>query len=274
MPLYSAVAPLPVNRIKNRLFDADARTFFATAGVTNRVARGQINAFVLGIKNLGLWSSIVCWPLRSSQNAGTGSTAYSLGGLGTFNGTLTNGPTWGANGIVFDATNKLISVSNSLGNTIRSGFCCKLGPSNSFNQRLIEFTSGIASGSYFILRFNGQTGFGVAGPVLTLTRNGINSQNGSDSRSINLTSFECFSASFGTSNDRVCINGATAVSGNRTGLNTYNPTGTITVNQLYGSSTNITGAFNAIFSVEITESEHSSFYTLYKNTLGQGLGLP
>jgi hypothetical protein len=139
---------------------------------------------------------------------------------------------------------------------------------------LIEFTSGLVSGSYFILRFNGQTGFGVAGPVLTLTRNLINSQNGSDSRSINLTSFECFSGSFGASNDRVCINGATAISGNRTGLDTYNPTGTITVNQLYGNSTNMTGAFNAIFSVEITESQHSSFYTLYKTTLGQGLGLP
>lgn len=255
-------------------YDADASTYFTTAGVTSTAGRQQISRFVTGIKDLGLWSSMACWPLRSSQNAGTGTTAYSLGGFGTFNGTLTNGPTWGANGIVFDATNKLISVSNSLGNTIRSGFCCKLSQSNSFNQVLIELTSGIASGSYFILRFNGQTGFGVAGPVLTLTRNGINSQNGSDSRSINLTSFECFSGSFGASNDRVCINGATAASGNRTGLDTYNPTGIISTNQLYGNSTNMTGAFNAIFSVEITESQHSSFYTLYKTTLGQGLGLP
>jgi hypothetical protein len=43
---------------------------------------------------------MVCWPLRSSQNAGTGTTAYSLGGLGTFNGTLVNGPTWGADGLL------------------------------------------------------------------------------------------------------------------------------------------------------------------------------
>ena len=255
-------------------YDADAAAYFERAGVTDATAKGQINAFVKGTKDLGLYNSMVSWPLRSAQNAGTGATAYSLGGFGTFDGTLTNGPTWGANGIVFDATNKLISVSSSLGNTIRSGFCCKLSPSNSFNQVLIEFTTGIVSGSYFIFRFNGQTGFGVAGPVLTLTRNLVNSSNGSDSRSINLTSFECFSGSFGASNDRVCINGATAISGNRTGLDTYNPTGTIAVNQLYGNSTNMTGAFNAIFSVEITESEHSSFYTLYKNTLGAGLGLP
>jgi hypothetical protein len=47
---------------------------------------------------------MVCWPLRSAQNAGTGSTAYSLGGLGTYNGTLVNGPTWGADGLSFAKT--------------------------------------------------------------------------------------------------------------------------------------------------------------------------
>jgi hypothetical protein len=54
---------------------------------------------------------MVCWPLRSSQNYGTSTTAYSLGGLGTFNGTLTNGPTWGADGVTFtDETNQHIST--------------------------------------------------------------------------------------------------------------------------------------------------------------------
>jgi hypothetical protein len=77
-------------------YDANASSFIATSGATDIVA---INDFVLGVKTLGLWNSMVCWPLRSSQNAGTGTTAYSLGGLGTFNGTLTNGPTWGADGL-------------------------------------------------------------------------------------------------------------------------------------------------------------------------------
>jgi hypothetical protein len=82
-------------------FDADARAYINTSGATDRAA---INHFVKAVKRLGLWSSMVCWPLRSSQNAGTGSTAYSLGGLGTYNGTLINGPTWGADGIVFVRT--------------------------------------------------------------------------------------------------------------------------------------------------------------------------
>jgi hypothetical protein len=82
-------------------FDADARAFINTSGAT---ARAELNHFVKGIKKLGLYSSMVCWPLRSTQNAGTGSTAYSLGGLGTYNGTLVNGPTWGADGITFAAS--------------------------------------------------------------------------------------------------------------------------------------------------------------------------
>jgi hypothetical protein len=82
-------------------FDADARAFINTSGAT---ARAELNHFVKGIKKLNLYSSMVCWPLRSTQNAGTGSTAYSLGGLGTYNGTLVNGPTWGADGVVFVRT--------------------------------------------------------------------------------------------------------------------------------------------------------------------------
>ena len=55
--------------------------------------------FVEGVYDLGLWNSMVCWPLRSSQNAGVGNTAFSLGGLGTYNGTLVNGPAWGLDGV-------------------------------------------------------------------------------------------------------------------------------------------------------------------------------
>lgn len=64
----------------------------------------QINKFVIGIKKLGLWNSMVCYPMRSIHNAGTGSTVYSLGGLGVYNGTMVNGPTWQSDGsgIFFD----------------------------------------------------------------------------------------------------------------------------------------------------------------------------
>jgi hypothetical protein len=89
--------------------DSDAKAFLNTTGATDRAA---INFFVKGIKRLGLWDDMVCWPLRSAQNAGTGSTAYSLGGLGAYNGTLVNGPTWGADGVDFTAASSQ-SISTS-----------------------------------------------------------------------------------------------------------------------------------------------------------------
>jgi hypothetical protein len=64
-----------------RGYDADATAFAAASGATDV---SNLSAFVKGVKELGLWSNMVCWPLRSSQNAGTGTTAFSLGGLGTF----------------------------------------------------------------------------------------------------------------------------------------------------------------------------------------------
>lgn len=64
MPLYSAVCPLPVNRIKNRLFDADARDYILRVEAADgqrleSQVRGAINAFVLGCKADGIWTSLV-----------------------------------------------------------------------------------------------------------------------------------------------------------------------------------------------------------------------
>ena len=71
----------------------------------------QINKFVIGLKKLGLWESIICWPLRSIHNAGKGSIIYSLGGLQVSNGTMVNLPTWQRDGVYF-APNSYANVIN------------------------------------------------------------------------------------------------------------------------------------------------------------------
>jgi hypothetical protein len=63
MPLYSATCPLPVNRIKNRLFDPDARDYIlrvesADGQRLESQVRGAINAFILGCKADGIWTAI------------------------------------------------------------------------------------------------------------------------------------------------------------------------------------------------------------------------
>ena len=93
--------------------DQDADSYFQRASVNDVLGRAEVCWFVRGIKALGLWQNMVSWPLRSYQNAGTGSTAYSLGGLGTFNGTLVNSPTWGLSGITVN-TGQSITLAASI----------------------------------------------------------------------------------------------------------------------------------------------------------------
>ena len=103
------VSDFNLNYIPN--YDADALTYFTNTGITDLTARRQINDFVVGVKALGAWTTMVCWPMKSSQNAGTGSTVYSLGGGGTFNGTMAAGATWGAEGITFNGSTGRVSTS-------------------------------------------------------------------------------------------------------------------------------------------------------------------
>jgi hypothetical protein len=100
--------------------DVDADSYFQRASVNDVIGRSEVCWFVRGIKSLGLWQNMVSWPLRSYQNAGTGSTVFSLGGLGIFNGTMVNSPTWGVNGVFFNGndSDQYISLPN---NTISTG---------------------------------------------------------------------------------------------------------------------------------------------------------
>jgi hypothetical protein len=78
--------------------DPDAAAFIAASGATDQAS---INEWVKEIKNAGLWSSIRAYPMRSGQNAGTGATVFGLGGLNSADGVLTGTPLWQTNGVQF-----------------------------------------------------------------------------------------------------------------------------------------------------------------------------
>jgi PKD domain len=83
--------------------DTDAAAYIAQAGITDPFAAAQIYQFVAEVKQLGIWSNMICWPLISLQNVGTGSTVYALGGLSSspnlFNATIKNNGSYTVNGI-------------------------------------------------------------------------------------------------------------------------------------------------------------------------------
>lgn len=246
-------------------FDADAAAYFDRAGVTDATAKAQINAFVKGVKALGLYNSMVCWLLRSTQNSGT-NTAYSLGGLGTFNGTLTNGPTWGTDGITFDGTNDRIALPNNsfgTGNSPMSAFCF-FKPSSTAVKATLWSTG------------NGFVGTDVMGPNIN--------DGGNDVAAIAYTA-STIAASDTTMRSILCGNTSLGFKGKNGGTVTSFVLG-LTLNKS-GASCGIgclttptqdffVGFISAVIRFDQTPTTqlNSDVYTLYKNTLGTGLGLP
>ena len=277
MPLYSAVAPLPVNRIKNRLFDADARAFISTAGITDRVARGQINSFVIGVKALGLYNNMVCWPLRSSQNSPSGTTIYSLGGLGTLNGTLVNSPTRASDFMVFSDVTKYMEITGLTGltSTMFLMTVAKLGLENNGTLGMdINSTALFGGQPTNYMQTYTSTPNTIIGSGLRTASGGSFSawQNlvtgvAEDDLGILFIGHNGTQQLFRWNNTTQSRTIATSVGiGTRARLNIRADNGNQGAKSDY--------AFTMMCNGGVSDANFQSIRTLYKTTLGQGLGLP
>lgn len=244
-------------------YDTDASAYFTTAGVTSTAGRQQVSRFVTGIKDLGLWNNMVCWPLRSSQNAGTGTTAYSLGGLGIYNGTLANGPTWGSNGVNFDGSDDYISTN--LTSALSEFSFLLVSKNTNLTGAQAEITKDNADAvreSAFLLA-GGNYAFRVWNP-----------------------SFNPLFVAAGTTNRKfIACRASSSVFKARLNNNsdTSGTTGALTTGSdaiWIGAQSNNSAFFNgemsfaSVFNTALSDSNTSSIYSLIKTTIGQELGLP
>lgn len=248
-------------------FDPDALRYFTTAGVTDATGRSQINTFVRGIKSLGLYNNMVAWPLRSTQNAGTGTTAYSLGGLGVYNGTLTNGTTWGTSGITFDGTNDYLLTTFTSSLSEFTAFSIATPTSSTATQN--EFSKDAGTGTReFAIRTNttGQTTHQsyVFNPTVSFV---LGSAYQTTIRSL------CLRAS--SSINKLRTNNESDFTGTTGTLNLGSAA--ITIGALSSGASNffngVTSA-SILFNTALTNAQTSAVYYLYQSTLGAGLGLP
>ena len=253
-------------------FDADARAFINASGATDRAA---INHFVKGVKRLGLYSSMVCWPLRSSQNAGTGTTAYSLGGLGTYNGTLVNGPTWGADGINRNASNAIVQITADA--TLRSALSLLFAFKSSVtsdNQIGVALSGPNLGENYFQSVFNNDS---VKQSYFSTTRGGINANSTQQNPTGRELLWNFAGGAMASTQNQAVFNSTLGTL--QTGLTSRNPTGSF--NFVIGAvsttvNTNARGDFSfaLLSSQQFSGAQITDIYTIYTSTLGQGLGLP
>jgi hypothetical protein len=241
-----------------RGYDADATAFAAASGATDVAA---LSTFVKGVKELGLWSSMVCWPLRSTQNAGAADTVYSLGGLGTYNGTRVNHPAWGADGLTVDASDERVTT----GFNYTTGLVSLLA--------VLKPDSAASSDARFVSNDEPATSNGIAfdGFAADQYRRLAFVVSGVGTRTANTRTF--FGHGAGTDNTFWFQDGARTAEANaayNASTNTLCPIGATGTGTALGQYS-FTVAFDGLAT---TSDMLSAFYTLYKTTLGTGLGLP
>jgi hypothetical protein len=227
--------------------------------------RQLIVDFAQGIDRLGLWNSMICWPLRSSQNAASGTTAFSLGGLGRFDGTLIGSPSRGANGMVATTSNSYVQTTVPF-NYATIGAYSGIGvgniPSGS-NMRMIG-TNAATTTSVATTSTNGRYAtfdqFGSTPPIVT------NSTNNQIAHWVNITKDASNSFVGYINNDSGFSSTATTLS-NTSGLTLA----------LFGSNGTSVGGVYPFFSwinTQVSSGQNAALYALYRQTLGLGLGLP
>lgn len=104
-----STAVAAIKRGTDRVYDADVAAFQKASAAADV---SGIMDLVDYLKAESLWNYARFYPMKSSQNAGTGSTVYGLGGLTSNNMTLVNSPTWGSDGVTFDGSTQYGSIQN------------------------------------------------------------------------------------------------------------------------------------------------------------------
>jgi len=253
-------------------------------GISGTIAvnpRQQIIDFVKGLKTLGIWNNTVCWPMRNFQNTNTGGagSVKSLGGLGTFDGTITNGPTWGQAGIQSGATSSRVAIPVTIAPYIANGasiFGAVLN-ANDDNYDLFRINNPNSIPTYPAITLNFATTQGINAMV---SRNGTRYDQVTCG-GVFASGISTVSAVIRTTSQANFRNGT--IISNETGLNTLNPSalaaptvGTI-AGKGNGSSLRFGGTICPISLVSssiLTDTQVADLNGLYKTTLGVGLNIP
>lgn len=266
--------------------DTDVFNYFSRANITDPQAMKQIANFVKRVKSLGIWNNFVCWMLINAQqgkSAGTTSgTIYSLGGLGTYDATMTNSPSIGIDGVTATGSNQGYLVASNGANLLAV---------NPVTSGAVYKSSGTSWASQIYWLYGNQYGqttnqssggwFREAISVGLLNQMRAETLLNSLSTSNDQTSF-CFftntTSSSASNNSLNYKNGVlsttqtvgTTVSPDPSGSNSYQ----FACAQLAGSQSGTMSFHFVIRNVLLSATDILSLYNIYKSTIGISIGLP
>jgi hypothetical protein len=115
--------------------------YAAASGATDLAGIDKVIRYV---RAESLLSNFVMYPMKSAQNAGTGTTVYPIGSLTSNVGTLTNGPEWTAGGTVFESINsEFMSIPDFLGSeTVTCLLRTTVGALSAGNALISQYDTG------------------------------------------------------------------------------------------------------------------------------------
>jgi hypothetical protein len=248
--------------------DVDGDSYLTRAGVTDPLGRCEVIWFTRGMKALNSWSGMVCWLLRSRQNAGSGTSAYSLGGLGNFDGTMINGANWTSDGINFDGIDDRITLpNNSFGTGSNPTSILAFLKNDTFAARQIVLSQGNNNSNTDAFTIESPSGVVNDAVSIAFTSSTI------AARSLSWKSLMVGNTNLGFRGKDGGAVSSFSLS------NTLNKTGTSCAIGAFGSPAGV-APFDGLISAVIrindipTTQLNSNVYNLYKSTLGNGLGLP
>jgi hypothetical protein len=136
---------------------ADGADYWSTASLSDETGKVRTDQLARWVHGLGLWDYFRIYLMKSTQNAGTGSTVYGMGGLTINNMTLVYSPSWGSDGITLDGSTQYGYVADFIGGgslTIFSRFLMSTtSPANP--SALITQYDSIADARSFIFDVQG-----------------------------------------------------------------------------------------------------------------------
>jgi len=250
----------------------DWLAYCRTTGATDKK---ELFEFVQGCYDLGIWDNMVCWPLRSGQQATSGLS--SLGGR-TFAHTVIGSPTMGVDGFDFSSPDNNISRRISLTPNITTE---QLYTTFSVVKRVNTFMNG----AYFTAweHSNWGTAPDITEQQITVIPKILFASPAPPDRipdeaitEAQATSFRAYAMSIGATEvkKRAYLTGDPSTGAiARWGVPSLVHV-SIGARGYDASSTSVQMPFAALFLEEVSSADLDSFYSIYKNTLGQGLSLP
>jgi hypothetical protein len=255
--------------------DRDTKAYLkrmAVDGIKTPADIYSVNDFIVGLKDLSLYSSVEeMWLLRSSQNVGTGSTVYAFKN-NIYNAVITSA-VWTFNGLFFGVNGSKITMSAYKFKT--SPFSCHLidnTQNNNYSNSGFTFGNETSYGgnNRFFYAPGGNREFLVYRDSDGAQLN-LGSQNNSrdfKSTLLSLVSSNTLEGYYGTTYKTATTNANFNWDKDGTTLQDF------TYSYAFGDGSNPipTTSSIIIFNESIT-SKYLNYYSLYKATIGKGLGL-